>query len=247
MPLGRCRGTGGYRSYTVACRATVGHLKLPLKYAYSLLTFPLLISEHFWFCFDIPSDDSIFSTFAGEYKNIALAEKRGETQKSKLISKVNKASEGEHDLSSPPTKIWYWGDVVTSRSRSPSARTPHPQRGHHEMVLFTEVISKIKQRMAYQKQGFRNPDLIPLESPESDQILFLHTLTHFGAESTKNRNRKLQIAAIFLSQTSPSPAMWARLFQIVAKTITIAGDCPSQGKSRRVSEGGEGIFGARKT
>ena len=31
LPLGRCRGTGGCHSYTVACRAAVGHLARKLK------------------------------------------------------------------------------------------------------------------------------------------------------------------------------------------------------------------------
>ena len=32
LPLGRCRGTEGCRRYTVACRATKGHLVLTLQF-----------------------------------------------------------------------------------------------------------------------------------------------------------------------------------------------------------------------
>ena len=42
----------------------------------SLLTSSLLISEDFWVLLSSPSDLSIFSTFAGGYKNIAVAGKR---------------------------------------------------------------------------------------------------------------------------------------------------------------------------
>ena len=76
----------------------------------SLLTFSELICEDFCFSsffFFSASDGSIFSTFAGGYKNTAIAEKREETPKSSLISKrkIGKVLRAPETLSAGNSRI----------------------------------------------------------------------------------------------------------------------------------------------